>query len=106
MDAVYGNDDNNGLTPRRAFATIQKAVDVAEESWTVLVWPGTYDEEVDLKGKSLLLQGQPGAVIDSQGGFGLVFASGEQADTVISNFILANNYAAAFCPVPAPRCGT
>ncbi|NLH17861.1 MAG: hypothetical protein GX455_14895 [Phycisphaerae bacterium] len=102
VDAVLGNDDNNGLTHRRAFATIQKAVDVAEEGWTVLVWPGTYYEEVDLKGKALLLQGQPGAVIDSQGGFGLTFAAGEQADTQVSNFILLNNYAAVFCAGSSP----
>jgi hypothetical protein len=102
VDAIYGNDDNDGLMRHTAFATIQKAVNVAEEGWTVLVWPGTYHEEVDLKGKALLLQGQPGAVIDSDGGFGLVFASGEQADTLISNFILVNNFAAAFCAGSSP----
>jgi len=102
VDATYGNDDNDGLTRHAAFATIQHAIDVAEEGWTILVWPGVYDEEIHFMGKAITLQGRPGAVIDSTGGFGVSFTSGEGPDSVASNLTLKNNYMAVFCAGSSP----
>ena len=42
VDAENGSDNNNGLTPETAFATIQKGLDVANDGSTVKVLPGRY----------------------------------------------------------------
>jgi hypothetical protein len=57
VDAINGNDDNNGLSPNTAFATIQKAVDAIyiNGGYTVIVAPGTYagsgNRDIDSHGK-------------------------------------------------------
>lgn len=55
VNSATGNDNNNGLTAGTAFATIQKAIDVAiglilnGYTITVLVADGTYNERLVLK---------------------------------------------------------
>ncbi|MDY7075399.1 MAG: right-handed parallel beta-helix repeat-containing protein [Chloroflexota bacterium] len=46
VDAVNGDDDNDGLTSGAAFQTIQKAADLAGPGTTVHVLPGVYRETV------------------------------------------------------------
>lgn len=46
VDAVNGNDANNGLTPATAFKTIQKAASLAGPGTTVHILPGIYRETV------------------------------------------------------------
>ena len=48
VDAVNGNDNNNGTTVCAAFKTIGKAVSVVAAGNTVLVMPGTYPEYVNM----------------------------------------------------------
>ena len=43
VDDNTGDDDNTGLSPGEAFATIQKAVDSAYDGETIIVQPGTYE---------------------------------------------------------------
>lgn len=42
VDAADGNDNNDGLTPETAFATIQRGIDETLDGDTVLVYPGLY----------------------------------------------------------------
>jgi hypothetical protein len=46
VDAVNGDDGDDGLTPATAFRTIQKAADLAEPGTTVHILPGVYRESV------------------------------------------------------------
>ena len=42
VNAADGNDNNDGLSPETAFATIQKGIDTAQNGDTVMVYPGLY----------------------------------------------------------------
>jgi hypothetical protein len=52
VDAVDGNDNNDGLSPETAFATIQKGIDDANNGDTVIVWPGWYTN-INFLGKNI-----------------------------------------------------
>lgn len=41
VNALTGNDANDGLSPETAFATIQRAIDTTQDGDTVVVAPGT-----------------------------------------------------------------
>lgn len=56
VDANLGNDDNTGLSPDEAFATIQRAIDSAYDGETVIVQPGLYLGDIDFLGKNISLQ--------------------------------------------------
>ena len=59
---------NDLLVPSANFATIQSAVDAAQEGDRVVVMPGTYHETIGLVDKtSIELIGKKGATIDSEG---------------------------------------
>ena len=61
VDAATGNDLNGGWSPREAFATIQKGINVAREGYTVVVAPGVYQEDIDFRGKAVTVAGLNGA---------------------------------------------
>jgi len=42
VDAVHGNDNNEGLTPGTAFATIQRGINTAMDGDVIRVYPGLY----------------------------------------------------------------
>lgn len=45
------------------FTSIQAAVDAANDGASILIWKGTYVEQVTIIGKNLTLLGKPGAVV-------------------------------------------
>ena len=107
VDAVHGNDNNAGLTPAAAFATIQKAIDTAADGDMVLVYPGLYQEEINFLGKAIIVQGvvlgTAGVpVIHNPGDFAVSFYSGENPDSVLKNFIIRDSFMAVFIAGSAP----
>jgi hypothetical protein len=93
VDKSSGSDDNSGLSRSDAFATIQRAVDVAVDGDTVMVWPGVYREEVDLKGRAITLQSaDDAAVITTSTGFAFSFESAEGSNCILRNFIITGCY--------------
>jgi hypothetical protein len=103
VDVVYGDDNNDGLTPEAALATIQKGIDTAEDGEVVLVYPGVYQEEVNLLGKAITVKSaaEP-AVLESPGGLAVSFYYGEGRDSILKNFIIRNSFIAVFIARSAP----
>lgn len=90
VDKDTGSDySNEGLSRTDAFASIQKAVDEAYPGDTILVWPGTYREDVNLLGKAITLQSaDEAAVVTASNAFAFTFQMGEGSNCVLRNFII------------------
>jgi len=89
VDKYNGSDYNSGMSRYDAFATIQKAVDEAFDGDTVVVWPGVYREQVDLKSKDITLQSaDDAAVVTTSTGFAFSFESAEGSNCVLRNFVI------------------
>ena len=56
VDGVNGDDNNDGLSPKTAFATIQKGIDTTQDSDTIIVYPGLYTEYINFLGKNITLK--------------------------------------------------
>jgi len=106
VDAVNGNDNNNGLTPETAFATIGKGIDTAADGNTVLVYPGVYREEVDFKGKTITIQGvatKTGIpIIENPGDFAVSIYRGEGPRAILKNFVVRDSFMAVFIAGSSP----
>ncbi len=101
VDAVHGNDNNEGLTPATALATIQKGIDAAMDGDVVWVFPGLYQGEINFLGKRLVVQGVTAGtdgipVLHNPGDFVVSFYSGEGHDSVLRNFVIKNSFMAVF----------
>lgn len=93
VDKYNGSDYNSGLSKSEAFATIQKAVDASFDGDTVVVWPGVYREQVDLKNKAITLQSaDDAAVVTTSSGFAFSFESAEGSNCVLRNFVISGCY--------------
>jgi hypothetical protein len=102
VNAQNGNDNNNGWTPGTAFATIQKGIDTAKDGGSVIVYPGTYYENINFKGKSIVVRGtdpnDPNVVAntvingshstDPNNGATVTFAGSEDANCVLIGFTI------------------
>lgn len=99
VDGHSGRDTNDGHNRANAFATIQTAIDMAEDGDTVVVWPGVYQEEISLKGKAITLQSAAdAAVLTAPNGYALSFYDGEGSATIVTNFVIAGcRIAGVFC---------
>lgn len=92
VDAIKGDDGNDGLTRDSAFATIQAAIDMSADDSTVLVWPGVYNEQVDFKGKAITVRSAAdAAVVQTDTGYAFSFHSGEGAGSVLKNFVISES---------------
>lgn len=76
------------------YPTIQQAIDAAVKGDTVLVAPGTYNENIDFKGKSITVTSSGGAdltfIDGTQAGSVVTFKSGEGPDSVLFGFTITN----------------
>ncbi len=105
VDAVDGNDNNDGLSPQTAFATIQKAIDSAFDGDTVLVADGNYtgpgNRDIDFLGKPITVRSESGpenCIVDCNGSEaephrGFHFISGEDANSVLDGLTVTNGCA-------------
>jgi len=106
VDVFNGDDNNDGLSPDTAFATIQKCIDAAEDGDAVLVYPGIYREEINFLGKAITVQDIATkaniAVLENPGDFAVSFYNGEGPDSILKNFVIRNSFMAIFIAGSSP----
>ncbi|HUT28342.1 MAG TPA: right-handed parallel beta-helix repeat-containing protein [Sedimentisphaerales bacterium] len=110
VDGSNGKDENDGLSLETAFATIQRAIDVASNGDSVIVAPGTYtgkgNRDIDFLGKAITVRNTDpndpnmvaATVIDCNGTEGephrgFHFHSGEDENSVLRGFTIRNGWA-------------
>jgi len=92
VDAETGNDNDDGLKRQTAFETIQHAIEVANHGDIILVWPGVYYGPINFQQKAVTIKSAAdAAVIESPGDYGVLFYFGEQADSILENFIIKDS---------------
>jgi parallel beta-helix repeat protein len=76
------------------YSRIQDAIDASVNGDTVIVRPGTYQENIDFLGKAITVKGEKGALFTTidgrQIGSVAVFMSGETATSVLKGFSIIN----------------
>ncbi len=103
VDTATGNDLNGGWSPRDAFATIQKGIDVAQEGYTVAVVPGIYREDIDFQGKGITVSGLNGApTLEAPDEYAASFYSAEGPDSVLQNFVISKSDVGIFIAGSSP----
>jgi predicted outer membrane repeat protein len=103
VDVATGNDLNGGWSPREAFATIQKGINVAREGYTIFVSPGVYQENIDYRGKAITVAGLNGApTLESPDEYGVSFYSAEGPGSVLKNFVIVNSDVGVFIAGSSP----
>jgi probable HAF family extracellular repeat protein/parallel beta-helix repeat protein len=92
VDGTNGSDENNGMSPETAFATIQKGIDSAREGYTVVVYPGVYNEEINFAGKAITVagEGSGATILEAPLGYAVTFHLGEDANSVLRNVVIRN----------------
>ncbi|RKY16291.1 MAG: hypothetical protein DRP63_05645, partial [Planctomycetota bacterium] len=98
VDPQNGDDTNAGTSPAEAFATIEWALFVAQDTDTIILADGTYYEhDLDFCGKEIHLKsanGPANCVIDCQRrGRAFWFHSGETSSTIIEGITLRSGKA-------------
>jgi parallel beta-helix repeat protein len=102
--ATTGLDTNAGTSKATAFATIQKGIDTAVNGDTVVVWPGTYDQQANFNGKAITVKSADAepAIISNSSDYAFVFENAEEANSVLQNFIIAKGCFAIYASGSSP----
>jgi hypothetical protein len=100
--------DEDG-TETRPFRTIQEAIDIAKDGYTVLVRPGVYNK-IDYRGKAITVAGTEGAAVIVASSRGapasrdaVTFHTGEGPDSVLKNFVIKNSNIGISLNFSSPR---
>jgi len=110
--SANGSDEIGDGTEENPFATIQRGIDICSDGDTVLVWPGTYVENINYNGKNIsvgslmLTTGDTSyisqTIIEGQGLDGpwwenetVLFESQEDSSVVFQGFTIKNGTIAA-----------
>ncbi|UCG46928.1 MAG: SUMF1/EgtB/PvdO family nonheme iron enzyme [Phycisphaerales bacterium] len=102
VNAQHGNNSNTGWYPETAFATIQKGIDTAKDGHFVIVYPGTYYENISFRGKNITLtSADPNdpnivaeTVIDGNDADSVVtFSGAEDSNCVLTGFTITDGNA-------------
>jgi len=95
--STTGNDTTGDGSANNPFATIQHGIDVASDSNTVLVYSGTYVENINYNGKNIVVKSESGpevTIIDgNQDTSVVIFNGGETSTAVLSGFTIQNGRA-------------
>jgi hypothetical protein len=103
IDAVNGDDGNDGLTRLTAFRTIQRGVNAAHNFDVVLLWHSIYVEQVNFNGKAITVQSaDDAAVVEAPKGYAFSFYTNEGRASVLRNIIIRNSQYAIFCNGGSP----
>jgi hypothetical protein len=91
----------------RPFDTIQEAIDIAKDGYSVLVQPGLYGK-IDFKGKAITVTGIEGAAtIEAQKNNwtedAVTFHTGEGSGSILRNFIIRNSDLAISLNFSSPK---
>lgn len=111
VDAVHGDDGNDGLSKETAFATIQKGIDTAKSGDTVIVAEGVYTGEgnydIDFYCKAITVRSTypndpaviVGTVVDCQGytDSGFYFCSNEGPNSVLAGLTITDGFHGIEC---------
>jgi hypothetical protein len=89
------------------YPTIQEAILAAGMDDTVLVAPGTYEENIDFLGKAITVKSSAGpeaTIIDgNQNGVVAAFSNMEDLDSVLSGFTITNGTGGVLCFISSPK---
>ena len=81
----------DGRGRSHAYATIQSAVDAADNGDIILVWPGIYREEVSINDKEITLQSaDDAATIEAPDGYAFSLSGAENSWSILRNFVITN----------------
>ena len=95
--------NNNGLSEVEPLAHVQAAIDAAQNGDRVFVWPGTYREGIDFRGKALLVRSiRDPAMIQAPNDYAVTFYSDEGPGSVLRNFVICNSHTGIFVVGASP----